>query len=467
MKNKILLILTYLLISLSLCAQDLADLIERVTPAVVGISSEQVIKNDRSGIKVFPRDDAFDDFRKFFDQFDRFFMDKAPHPVPVLAQGSGFIIDQDGIIVTNYHVVQNAKEITVIMNDSTDFKAEVIGFDSRADLAVLKINAGKPLPFVNFGNSDKVRAGDSVIAVGNPFGLGGSISAGIVSAKSRSLHFPIHTSVNEFIQTDAAVNMGNSGGPLFNMNGEVIGVNTLIYSPNAVGNIGIGFAIPSNSAIPVINILKSGKKVKHGSLGVQAQTLNREMAESLNVKDVHGALIADVVKDSPADKAGIKPGDILIEFDGKKINKVEQLIQVVLKTEPNKKVKIKLLRNGKEINLRATIEELTSHDSESGDTEDKSKIEYITGFTVADPLKEHIIKKGVVVVDIDYNSPTAYSLKKGDVIMQVNGVEIVNTIDFNKQIDISLKKNSNAVLLLVYRSGQQFFVVVKLRSKSK
>ncbi len=465
MKNRILLILTYLLVSLSLCAQELADLIERVTPAVVGISSEQVIKNDRN-VKAFPRDDFFDDFRKFFDQFDKFFMDdKAPRPV--LAQGSGFIIDKDGIIVTNYHVVRNAKKITVIMNDATDFKAEIIGFDSRADLAVLKINAGKPLPFVSLGNSDKVRAGDSVIAVGNPFGLGGSVSAGIVSAKSRSLSFPINTSVNEFIQTDAAVNMGNSGGPLFNLNGEVIGVNTFICSPNAMGSIGIGFAIPSNSAIPIIDILKSGQKVKHGLLGVQAQTLSREMAESLGIKDVQGALIADVVKDSPADKAGVKPGDILLEFDGKKINKVEQLIQVVLRTEPNKTVKIKLLRNGKEINLKATIQELTSHNGDSGDTEDKSSMYYIIGFAVADSLKDNIIKKGVVVVDVDYNSPAAYSIKKGDLIMQVNGVDIINTSDFNKQIDIALKKNSNTVLLLIYSSGQQSFILVKLGSKSK
>ncbi|OEY86367.1 protease Do [Wolbachia pipientis] len=468
MKNKILSILVYFLVSLSLHALERADLIEKVIPAVVSISSEQIIKsenNDRT-IKIFPRDDFFDDFRRFFDQFDKFFMDdKTPRHAIFL--GSGFIVDQGGIIVTNYHVIQNAKEITVTMNDTTDFKAEVLGYDAHADLAVLKINADKPLPYVDFGDSDKVRVGDSVIAVGNPFGLGGSVSAGIISAKFRNANIPGNANVNEFIQTDAAINMGNSGGPLFNLNGQVVGINTAIYSPNAKGNIGIGFAIPSNSAIPVVDVLKRGEELKHGFLGVTIQPLTREMAETLGIKNIKGVIVSDIVKDSPADKAGIKLYDILLEFNGKEVSRTTQLVQMVLMTEPKSKVKIKLLRKGKEINVEAIIKERVDHRDYGNDykKEDKSNTGYITGFTVSDLSRENITKKGVVVVDVDYNSHAASHVRKGDIIMQVNGADTTSTKDFNKQIDIAIKKNDTSILLLIYRNGHQSLTVVKLRGK--
>ncbi len=302
------------------CNQGLADLVEELIPAVVNISSEQIIKqenNSRTRVPSMPGNNFFDDFREFFERFDQFFMDRGPSVnKEVVLLGSGFIIDKGGTIVTNYHVIKNAQDITVTMNDNTYFKAEVSGYDAKTDLAVLKIKADKDLPFVAFGDSDKARVGDTVIAIGNPFGLGGSVSTGIISARSRDISIG---TMNEFIQTDAAINRGNSGGPLFDLNGKVIGINTAIYSPSeSGGNVGIGFAIPSNLAMSIIDTLKSGKKIKHGWLGVQVQPITKEFAESLGLKDIKGALVASIVKDSPAEKGGIKVGDILLEFDGKK-----------------------------------------------------------------------------------------------------------------------------------------------------
>ncbi len=294
------------------CNQGLADLVEELLPAFVSISSEQVIKQGNSNrTRVpLPRNDFFDGFREFFEYFDQFFMDKSPSiNREAVLLGSGFIIDKSGIIVTNYHVIKDAQHITVTMNDDTYFKAEVLGYDAKTDLAVLKIKADKDFSFVTLGNSDEARVGDMVMAIGNPFGLGGSVSTGIISARSRDISIG---TMNEFIQTDAAINRGNSGGPLFDLNGKVIGINTAIYSPSeSGGNVGIGFAIPSNLAIPVIDKLKNGKKVKHGWLGVQVQRITVEFAESLGLKDTKGALVASIVKDSPAEKGGIKVGSVL------------------------------------------------------------------------------------------------------------------------------------------------------------
>ncbi|MDX5495300.1 MAG: trypsin-like peptidase domain-containing protein, partial [Wolbachia endosymbiont of Nomada marshamella] len=264
------------------CNQGLADLVEELIPAVVNISSEQIIKqesNNRTKIPFMPRNNFFDDFREFFEHFDQFFMDRGPSVNrEVVLLGSGFILDKGGTIVTNYHVIKNAQDITVTMNDNTYFKAEVLGYDARTDLAVLKVHSNKDLPFVAFGNSDTARVGDTVIAIGNPFGLGSSVSTGIISARSRDISIG---TMNEFIQTDAAINRGNSGGPLFDLNGKVIGINTAIYSPSeSGGNVGIGFAIPSNLAMSIIDTLKSGKKIKHGWLGVQVQPITKEFAES-------------------------------------------------------------------------------------------------------------------------------------------------------------------------------------------
>uniref|UniRef100_A0A1A9VKE4 Probable periplasmic serine endoprotease DegP-like n=1 Tax=Glossina austeni TaxID=7395 RepID=A0A1A9VKE4_GLOAU len=429
------------------CNQGLADLVEELIPAVVNISSEQIIKqesNNRTKIPFMPRNNFFDDFREFFEHFDQFFMDRGPSVNrEVVLLGSGFIIDKGGTIVTNYHVIKNAQDITVTMNDNTYFKAEVLGYDARTDLAVLKVHSNKDLPFVAFGNSDTARVGDTVIAIGNPFGLGGSVSTGIISARSRDISIG---TMNEFIQTDAAINRGNSGGPLFDLNGKVIGINTAIYSPSeSCGNVGIGFAIPSNLAMSIIDTLKSGKKIKHGWLGVQVQPITKEFAESLGLKDTKGALVASIVKDSPAEKGGIKVGDILLEFDGKKIDRMTQLPQMVSRTEPEKKVQVKLLRKGKEVNIKVVIEESANDGQGNNQEENKSTSDYITGLTVSNlpkESKESNPTKGVIVTNVDSNSnATLRGIKKGDIIIQLDGTDIENTNDFQKQVDSAVKKN--------------------------
>ncbi|MGL9681676.1 MAG: DegQ family serine endoprotease [Wolbachia sp.] len=455
------------------CNQGLADLVEELIPAVVNISSEQIIKqesNNRTRIPFTPRNNFFDDFREFFEHFDQFFIDRSPNiNREVVLLGSGFIIDKSGTIVTNYHVIKNAQDITVTMNDNTYFKAEVLGYDAKTDLAVLQIKADKKLSFVAFGNSDKVRVGDTVMAIGNPFGLGGSVSTGIISARSRDISIG---TMNEFIQTDAAINRGNSGGPLFDLNGKVIGINTAIYSPSeSGGNVGIGFAIPSNLAVSIIDTLKSGKRIKHGWLGVQVQPITREFAESFGLKDTKGALVADVVKDSPAEKGGIKVGDILLEFDGKKVERMTQLPQMVSRTEPEKKVHVKLLRSGREINIKVIIGESTSDSQGNNQEENESTSDYITGLTVSNlpqELKESkndMPTKGVIVTNVDVNKNiTLRGIKKGDIIMQINGTYIKNVESFQNQINLVKEKDKEkAIMLLIYRNGNQFFTSIKLK----
>lgn len=452
------------------CNQGLADLVEELLPAFVSISSEQVIKQGNSNrTRVpLPRNDFFDGFREFFEYFDQFFMDKSPSiNREAVLLGSGFIIDKSGIIVTNYHVIKDAQHITVTMNDDTYFKAEVLGYDAKTDLAVLKIKADKDFSFVTLGNSDEARVGDMVMAIGNPFGLGGSVSTGIISARSRDISIG---TMNEFIQTDAAINRGNSGGPLFDLNGKVIGINTAIYSPSeSGGNVGIGFAIPSNLAIPVINKLKNGKKVKHGWLGVQVQRITVEFAESLGLKDTKGALVASIVKDSPAEKGGIKVGDVLLEFDGKIVDRMAQLPQIVSRTEPGKKVQIKLLRKGKEVNIKVIVGESTNDNQDINQKENASTSDYITGLTISNlsrELKEgNASIKGVVITSVDiYKNPTLRDLKRGDIITQINDADIENVESFQNQVNLAKKQDSKkAIMLLVYRNGNQFFTLIKLK----
>ncbi len=452
------------------CNQGLADLVEELLPAFVSISSEQVIKQGNSNrTRVpLPRNDFFDGFREFFEYFDQFFMDKSPSiNREAVLLGSGFIIDKSGIIVTNYHVIKDAQHITVTMNDDTYFKAEVLGYDAKTDLAVLKIKADKDFSFVTLGNSDEARVGDMVMAIGNPFGLGGSVSTGIISARSRDISIG---TMNEFIQTDAAINRGNSGGPLFDLNGKVIGINTAIYSPSeSGGNVGIGFAIPSNLAIPVIDKLKNGKKVKHGWLGVQVQRITVEFAESLGLKDTKGALVASIVKDSPAEKGGIKVGDVLLEFDGKIVDRMAQLPQIVSRTEPGKKVQIKLLRKGKEVNIKVIVGESTNDNQDINQKENASTSDYITGLTISNlsrELKEgNASIKGVVITSVDiYKNPTLRDLKRGDIITQINDADIENVERFQNQVNLAKKQDSKkAIMLLVYRNGNQFFTLIKLK----
>src|SRR6202521_1714933 len=333
----------------------IADVAEKVIDAVVNISTSQTVEakngpgaEGRGAMPQLPPGSPFEEF------FDDFFKnrrggpggpkggDLQPHKTNSL--GSGFIIDTSGIVVTNNHVIADADEINVIMNDGTKIKAELVGVDKKTDLAVLKFKPPKPLVAVQFGDSDKLRLGEWVIAIGNPFSLGGTVTAGIVSARNRDIASGPY---DNYIQTDAAINRGNSGGPLFNLDGEVTGVNTLIISPSG-GSIGIGFAVPSNTVGGVVDQLRQFKEVRRGWLGVKIQQVTDEIAESLGVKPTRGALVAGVIDDGPAKPAGIEPGDVVVTFDGKDIKEPKDLPKIVADTPVGKDVEVLIIRKGKE-----------------------------------------------------------------------------------------------------------------------
>src|SRR5689334_6923448 len=324
----------------------IADVAERVIDAVVNISTSQSLESKSSAVT--PQLPPGSPFEELFDDFfknrpgDRGGRPSAPRKVNSL--GSGFIIDAAGIVVTNNHVISDADEVTVILNDGTRLKAEIVGRDQKVDLAVLKVKPDKPLKAVKFGDSEKLRLGEWVIAIGNPFSLGGTVTAGIVSARNRDIQSGPY---DNYIQTDAAINRGNSGGPLFNLNGEVIGVNTAIISPSG-GSIGIGFAVPSKTVVPVLDQLREFKEVRRGWLGVRIQQVSDEIAESLSVKPARGALVAGIDEKGPAKPAGIEPGDVIVRFDGKDVKEMRDLPRIVADTPVGKDVDVVVIRKGKE-----------------------------------------------------------------------------------------------------------------------
>src|SRR6201994_4501313 len=345
----------------------IADVAEKVIDAVVNISTSQTVEakntpspNERGAAPKLPPGSPFEEF------FDDFFKngrggpggggDMAPHKTTSL--GSGFIIDASGIVVTNNHVIADADEITVIMNDGSKFKADLVGVDKKTDLAVLKFTPNKPLTVVKFGDSDKLRLGEWVIAIGNPFSLGGTVTAGIVSARNRDIS---QGPYDNYIQTDAAINRGNSGGPLFNLDGEVIGVNTLIISPTG-GSIGIGFAVPSKTVAGVVDQLRQFGELRRGGLGVRIQQVTDEIAESLSIKPARGALVAGVDDKGPAKPAGIEPGDVVVKFDGKDIKEPKDLSRVVADTAVGKEVDIVIIRKGDEQTKHVTLGRLDDGD---------------------------------------------------------------------------------------------------------
>ena len=347
-----------------------AELAARLLPAVVNVSTTQTIKKENiPDLPQFPPGSPFDEFFKDFMERQKG-QDNVPRKVTAL--GSGFIIDPSGLIVTNNHVIDDADQITVILHDEQAFKAKIVGRDTKADLALLKIDAPNKLPFVPLGNSDTARVGDWVIAIGNPFGLGGTVTAGIVSARARDINAGPY---DDFIQTDAAINKGNSGGPLFNMRGEVVGINTAIFSPSG-GSIGIGFSIPSNEAKPVLADLQKYGKTRRGWLGVRIQSVTPDIADSLGLKEQKGALIAGVTPNGPAEKAGIKTGDVIQTFDGKPVEDMRHLPRIVAETDIDKEVAVQLWRDGKSLTIKAKVGELPEEEQtaedKKGDKEQKS-----------------------------------------------------------------------------------------------
>ena len=454
----------------------IADISERVIDAVVNISTSQKVETRNSPMPQLPNDPQLDElFRDFFNrrgQGDPQNRERGPRRVNSL--GSGFIIDPSGIVVTNNHVISEADEITVILNDGARLKAEIIGRDQKTDLALLRVKPDKPLKAVTFGDSDKLRLGEWVIAIGNPFSLGGTVTAGIVSARNRDINSGPY---DNYIQTDAAINRGNSGGPLFNLDGEVVGVNTAIISPSG-GSIGIGFAVPSKTAMPVIEQLKQFGETRRGWLGVRIQQVTDEIADSLKINPPRGALVAGVDERGPAKPAGIEPGDVIVKFDGKDIKEMRDLPRVVADTPVGKQTPVVVIRKGKEETKTVTLgrledgEKLAAADPKSEGTPDKSVVKKTLGLELAnmsdDLRKRYKIKdtvKGVIIIGVDANSPAADKrLAPGDVIVEIAQEAVANADELQAKID-KLKKDGrkSALLLVAGADGELRFVALSLQ----
>jgi serine protease Do len=462
----------------------IADVAEKVIDAVVNISTSQTVEaksgpagGDRGAMPKLPPGSPFEEF------FDDFFKnhrggpgggngDLQPHKTTSL--GSGFIVDTSGIVVTNNHVIADADEITVIMNDGSKFKAELVGVDKKTDLAVLKFTPNKPLIAVKFGDSDKLRLGEWVIAIGNPFSLGGTVTAGIVSARNRDIS---QGPYDNYIQTDAAINRGNSGGPLFNLDGDVIGVNTLIISPTG-GSIGIGFAVPSKTVAGVVDQLRQFGELRRGWLGVRIQQVTDEIAESLNIKPARGALIAGVDDKGPAKPAGIEPGDVVVTFDGKDIKEPKDLSRVVADTAVGKAVDVVIIRKGNEQTVKVTLGRLEDSDkpvpaaAKTQEPADKPVTQKVLGLDLAALSKDlrgkYKIKdsvKGVIITNVDGASDAAEKrLSPGEVIVEVAQEAVSNTADVKKRIDQLKKDGKKSVLLLVANGdGELRFVALSVQ----
>jgi serine protease Do len=437
---------------------DFVNLAKKLKPIVVNISTTQVSEGRGSQEFSSPfgggEDDPFNDFWK------RFFGGPAPRgPQRQRSLGSGFIIDGDGSILTNNHVVENASKIVVkLSGDEQDYEAKVIGRDPKTDIAVIKINVKTGLSAANFGDSDRLEVGEWVMAIGNPFGLDGTVTSGIVSAKGR--HNITQGPYDNFIQTDASINPGNSGGPLINLRGEVIGINTAIFSRTG-GNIGIGFAIPINLVKELLPQLRGKGKVTRGFLGVLIQKVTPEIAESLGMEKGHGALVANVSKDGPADKAGVKVGDVIIEFDGSPVRDSGDLPNIVARTQVDKKVRMKLLRDRKEISLNVAVGELKEEEIVASVPE-KGEL----GMTVqrlTPQMAENLgLEKadGVVVTGVEQGGVAEEAgIRRGDVIMEVDRKAIKTLDDYKKAVAAARK--GRGVLFLVRRGESTLFLALK------
>jgi serine protease Do len=436
---------------LSKTGQAIAEIVDEVKPAIVNISSSKTIKTQQRPDPFF--DDPF--FRRFFGDESPF---RAPKERKAFNLGSGVIVDAKGLILTSNHVIQGADEIKVTLLDKRELKGEVIGTDPLTDIAVIKINADR-LSTINWGDSDKLRVGEIVLAIGSPYGLTGTITMGIVSAVGRA-NVGI-ANYEDFIQTDAAINPGNSGGALVNERGELVGINAAIFSTSG-GYQGIGFAVPSNMAKSVMDSLVKKGKVVRGWLGVTVQPLTPELAKQFNLKEEKGALISDLIEGGPAEKAGIFRGDVIIEYEGKKIDEAYQLRNMVANTEPGKEVELKIIRENKTEKKKVTIGELPT------DMQKSLKGEYsnlLRGVTVQDLTPELINRlnlpkklKGVVVSDVSDDSPAAMVLMQGDVIQEINRQKITNLKEYE---DVAAKvKPEEDMLLLIFRNGSSIYITL-------
>ena len=428
-----------------------ADLAERLMPSVVNISTTQtVVTNVNPFPFEFPPGSPFEDMFKDFG---------TPQKRKAYALGSGFIIDKSGLVVTNNHVIKDAEDILVRIEGLREYEAEVIGSDPLSDLAVLKIKSNETFQPVKFGDSDKARIGDWVIAIGNPLGLSGTVTAGIISARNRNIGLNRY---EDFIQTDASINSGNSGGPLFDMNGDVIGINTAILGRE--GNIGIGFSIPSNSAKIIIDQLVKFGETKRGWLGVRIQIVTKEIANIEKLDQARGALVASVAKDSPSDKAGIKAGDIILEFNGVSINEMQELPGIVAKTEVGKTVNVKIWRNKKEITKKIKLGRLeTSEDFKIAEKKPIDKSSEIKNLKIKvrllnkEDIEERKLPKnttGLVITEISSDSPIKF-LKMNNIIVEAQKKKIRSINELKSIINNVLKSKEKTMLLAIYNNQNQ------------
>ena len=438
-----------------------ADLAERLMPSVVNISTTQTVTTTTNPFPFqFPPGSPFEDMFKEFG---------TPQERKSSALGSGFIIDEKGIVVTNNHVIQDAEDIIVRVNGDEEYKAKVIGADPLSDIAVLQLDTKDKFTPVAFGDSDKARIGDWVIAIGNPFGLGGTVTSGIISARNRSIGLSRY---EDYIQTDASINSGNSGGPLFDMNGDVIGINTAILGRN--GSIGIGFSIPANSAKIVIDQLIEFGETKRGWLGVRIQDVTQEIADVEKLDEPRGALVASVAENSPSEKGGIKAGDIILEFNGVRINQMKELPAIVAKTKVGTKVKVQIWRNKKIITKSILLGRLeTSDDFKVSEKKSKAPQDIIIEdlkITVRKLTKEDIKTRklpnqtsGLVITKIGNTSPLLKSIKANSIIVEAQKIKIKSVKDLEKIVKDVLKSNQKTILLAIYNNeNQRRYIGIKL-----
>jgi serine protease Do len=462
---------------------SVADLTEGLLESVVYVQTSQAAKGERqlppmpqAPPGATPKAPDGSPFQEFFDDFfNKQQKGSQPPPMRVQSVGSGFVIDESGIVITNNHVVDGADDIQVVFADGTKLKAELVGRDVKVDLAVLKVKPSKPLKPLKFGDSDKIRIGDWALAIGNPFGIGETVTLGIISAKNRDIHSGPY---DNFLQTDAAINKGNSGGPLFNMAGEVIGINTAIISPSAT-SAGIAFAIPSNTATAVISQLREFGETRRGWLGVQILDVTSDIAESLGMKDTKGVLVAGVTPKGPAESGGITTGDVITKFDGHDVPGVHDLPRMVADTSISKEVDVVVLRKGKEVSLKVTLGRL-----EDGEKLTDTKVSATApapdptpltktlglGLTVLDSTSRSKFKltdkvtKGVVVADVDSGSAAADKrLAPGDVILEVGQEEVATPDEVLKRIE-ALKQDGRkrALLMISNANGEIRFVPLSI-----
>jgi serine protease Do len=461
--------------------QDFSDLAAKVTPAVVNVAvTMKAGADDGDDVRMSgPQDKQMEEFMKrFAERFGQPAQPGKPQGKQRPSEkgqgvGTGFIVDAKGTIVTNYHVVAKADTITVTLSDGTKMPAKMLGGDEKTDLAVLKVESDKPLPFVSFGDASKVRVGQAVMAVGNPFGLGGTVTTGIVSARGRDIQ---SGPFDDYIQTDAAINRGNSGGPLFDMDGKVIGINTAIYSPTG-GNIGLGFAIPSSQAEPIVSQLKTGGRVERGLLGVQIQPVTKEIAESLSLKTEKGALVAMVQPDSPALAAGIKSGDVIVSVDGKNVDGIKELTRMISAMKPGTSAKLGVWRDGKDMTVTAKVGDQKEENPivkarADGKPADAAKPEPMSYGVSLAPISPEVRKQlgldaavtGALVAAVEPGSPADdQGLKAGDILQQVGR----DAVDSPKMAGEKLKEaktTGKPVLMKVYREGMTRFVAISPRA---